>query len=77
MCNRNMFRPKMPKGAFETKANPGAAGNQQVTQESPEKEVEDEGSTKEKRERTRRGGLRIDINMGGGGRVSRGTNVPR
>lgn len=76
MCLKKAFQPKMPKPkAMETKAPAQQA--QTVSDESPELEVEDEGSTKVKRNRTRRGGLRIDVNMGGGGRVSRGTNVPR
>ena len=75
MCNSKYWSPKMPSGAMETQAPAAAAGS--VGKDDPDLEVEDEGSTRVKRDRTRRGGLRIDINMGGGGRSSRGTNVPR
>lgn len=76
MCTKNLFKPKMPDmKAMETKAPAQSA--QSVKEEKPDLEAGEEKSEKVKRNQTRRSGLRIDVNMGGGGRVSRGTNVPR
>jgi len=75
MCLKNMIKPKIPKGAIETKAPAQQA--QTAKQERPDLEAGEEQSEKVKRKRSGRGKLRIDVNMGGGGRVSRGTNVPR
>lgn len=76
MCNRNMFKPKTPNMEAMKTATP-AQGAQSAQQERPDLDIEDEGSTRVKRESSRRSGLRIDINMGGGGRSSRGVNLPR
>jgi hypothetical protein len=72
MCMKK-FIPKAP-----TIEAPQAPAQQAMTsgQEDPDLGIEDEGSTKVKRDKTRRGGLRIDVNMGGGGRSARGVNLP-